>query len=110
MKTEKTPNYTPANEARIRELASTDGANAATAQVLADELGKSLRSVIAKMVRLDIGYQAKERTTKSGDPIVSKADLVSQIGAVVSGNLEGLDKAPKAALLAVARFAASHGE
>lgn len=107
MKATVTPNYTPEQEQLIRDAAAEFGANATTAERLAETLGKSRRSVIAKMVRMDIGYQAKVRTTKSGDPIVSKSDLVAAIGDVVAGNLEGLDKAPKAALIALANFAAN---
>lgn len=107
MAKDKVPNYTDAQVERIRALAAERGANAATAAILAEELGKTVRSVTAKMVRMDIGYAAKERTTKSGDPIVSKDDLVAEIGKVVEGNLAGLEKAPKAALQALARFAAN---
>ncbi len=107
MAKDKTPNYTDAQVARINELAAERGANAATAAILADELGKTIRSVTAKMVRMDIGYQAKVRTTKTGEPITHKDDLVAEIGRVVEGNLAGLEKAPKAALQALARFVAN---
>lgn len=101
---EKTPNFTPEQEARIRESAPH---NLASATELANEFGKTPRSVIAKIVRMDVGYQSKVRTTKSGDPVISKEKLVGQIANVVEGNLEGLEKAPKAALQALARFVAS---
>lgn len=102
MPKEKTPNFTPAQEQRIRDFTAENGANAASAAALADEFGKTGRSLIAKMVRMDIGYQSKQPTTKTGEPVTSKADLVAQIGEVVSGNLAGLEKAPKAALYAIA--------
>lgn len=102
-----TPNYTDAQVARINELVAERGANGETAAVLATEFGKTVRSVVAKMVRMDIGYTAKVRTTKSGEPITHKDDLVAEIGRVVEGNLAGLEKAPKAALQALARFVAN---
>jgi hypothetical protein len=105
MAKDKTPNFTEGQEQRIRDTAPH---NLASATALAVEMGKSPRSIVAKIVRMGVDYSSKVRTTKSGDPIVSKAKLVEQIGAVVGGNLEGLDKAPKPALQAVARFAAAH--
>lgn len=106
----KEPNYTAAQEQRIREAADQHGKlNASIAAGLADEMGKSARSVIAKITRMALPYATKEPTTKNGDPVVKKGDLVARIGEVVEGNLEGLDKAPKAALHALARFVAANG-
>jgi hypothetical protein len=99
MAKDKAPNYTPAQEQRIRDEAPL---NAEKATALGLEFGKSPRSVIAKAVRMNVGYTAKQPTTKTGEPIVKKADLVSEIGEIVSGNLDGLDKAPKPALVAIA--------
>jgi len=110
MKTEKTPNFTETQEARIREVASeqSDGKlNGALAAQLADEFGKSSRSVIAKITRMGVPYATKAPVTKTGEPVRSKEKIVAEIGAVVSGNLEGLEKAPKEALKAVAAFVAS---
>lgn len=108
MATVKAPNFTPAQEQRIRDFAAENGANVASATVLSAEMGKSPRSLIAKMVRMELGYVSKQPTTKSGDPVTSKTDLVASIATIVSGNLDGLEKAPKAALHALARFANSH--
>lgn len=105
MAKDKTPNFTEAQEARISETAPH---NLASATELAAEMGKSPRSLVAKMVRMGVAYERKQPTTKTGEPVVSKADLVEQIGAVVDGNLEGLEKAPKPALQAVARFVAAN--
>lgn len=107
MSKEKVPNFSAAQEQRIRDAADEGTLNADVAATLATEFGKTSRSVIAKIVRMGLPYATKQRTTKSGDPIVSKAKLVEQIGAVVAGNLEGLDKAPKPALQALARFASA---
>jgi hypothetical protein len=70
-------------------------------------MGKTARSLIAKIVRMDVGYARQTPTTKTGDPVISKAKLVEQIAEVVDGNLDGLDKAPKPALHALAAFARS---
>lgn len=104
MPKEKAPNYTEAQETRIREMAPL---NADKAAELGAEMGKSARSVIAKAIRMGVAYDRKQPTTKTGEPVTSKAKLVEEIGAVVAGNLEGLEKAPKPALHALARFVAS---
>lgn len=105
MAKEKVPNFSPSQEQRLRDAAAEGPLNLARATALGAEFGKSPRSVIAKIVRMGLPYAQKQRVTKSGDPVISKAKLVEQIGAVISGNLEGLDKAPKPALQALARFA-----
>jgi len=61
---------------------------------LAEELGKSQRSVIAKLSKMGI-YQAKARTTKTGDPIVSKLELLAQIEEALGIELPTLVKAGK---------------
>ncbi len=95
----KAPNFSEAQEQRIRD---TQPHNAESAALLAREFDKSNRSVIAKMTRMeDVVYNRKLPTTKSGDPVTSKADLVAAIGEIVSGNLDGLEKAPKPALFAL---------
>jgi hypothetical protein len=101
---DKTPNYTEAQEQRIRDEAPL---NKAKAEMLAAEFGKSLRSVIAKAVRMDVGYQRQQPTTKTGEPVTKKETLVSEIAAIVGANLDGLDKAPKPALHALAAWARS---
>ena len=49
-----------------------------TVDQLAEDLGKTTRSIIAKLSREGV-YQAQPRTTKSGEPVVSKTELVSTI-------------------------------
>lgn len=68
--------------------------------------------MIAKIVRMGLPYATKQPTTKSGDPIEKKEGLVAEIALVVSGNLDGLEKAPKPALVALRNFvaAASSGD
>ena len=96
-KTEKTPNYTAEQEARMREFTVINGE---TAQMLADEFGKDVRSVRAKAVRLGL-YQAKARVSKTGEPVERKEAIVAEIAALVGRNMEGLEKAPKEALKAI---------
>ncbi|MGB0593147.1 MAG: hypothetical protein ACPGIF_02715 [Flavobacteriales bacterium] len=49
-----------------------------TVDALAEEFGKTTRSIIAKLSREGV-YVAQPRTTKSGEPVVAKAELVAQI-------------------------------
>lgn len=61
---------------------------------LATELGKSKRSVIAKLSKLGV-YVRPPRTTKTGDPIISKAELVAEIEAKLEAEFPTLVKAGK---------------
>lgn len=49
-----------------------------TVELIADRLGKSARSVIAKLSSEGV-YKTPVRTTKTGDPIVKKEELVEDI-------------------------------
>lgn len=73
-----------------------------TVEALADEMGKSTRSVISKLSNLGI-YQAPERTTKAGKPIVRKSELVAKIGAAFGIEVPSLEKASKVDLEALAK-------
>lgn len=90
-------NYTEAQEARMAEF---DVIDAATAQELADEFGKNVKSVIAKAVRMGL-YKAKERTSKTGGKIETKEEIVAEISELVGKSLDGLEKASKQALIAI---------
>jgi len=100
---EKTVNYT---EAQAEEMAARYGAaqdteaREAVVQDLAQELGKNVRSIRAKLVRLKV-YVAKPRESKSGDKPETKEKIVSCIASQCHVNvaqLSGLEKATKAAL------------
>ena len=95
--------YTTAMERRIQESGTL---NQAKAEALAVEFGSGFsgRSVIAKAIRMGVAYERKVATTKTGGKIENKADLVAEIGKLVEGNLNGLDKAPKPALQAIRDF------
>lgn len=101
MKTEKQPNFTPEQEARIRELAPL---NQEKSRMLATEFGKTERSVTAKAVRMGVAYERKQPTTKSGAPVERKEAIVAEIAEMVGQSLDGLEKAPKGALQAVRNF------
>ena len=59
--------------------------------------GKSVRSIIAKLSREGI-YVSQPRVTKTGEPVVRKAELVAQINAHFQIDLPTLVKASKADL------------
>ncbi len=97
----KTPNYTPEQEAAITAASEAGVLNATVAAELAASMGKTTRSVIAKIVRMNLPYAVKAPTTKSGDPVTKKETIVSEIAALIGANLDGLEKAPKPALFAL---------
>lgn len=117
MATEKTPNYTLAQVAIMRDMYEAKGEplDLTDAEVLAsdprmnaaDGSPRKARSIVAKIGRELIPYQRKVAVSKTGEAIQSKLDIVAEIGKVVSGNLDGLDKAPKPALVAVLKALAA---
>ena len=84
MAKEATKNYTDEMVEHMTTLYVANP-NRETVDVLAKEFGKSVRSVIAKLSREGV-YIAQERKTKSGEPVVRKADLVSQLELTSSVN------------------------
>lgn len=89
-------NYTDEQVAHMVEVYSANPTRD-TVDVLAQELGKSVRSIIAKLSREGV-YIAQERKTKSGEPVVRKADLVAQLEVHFDAGLPSLVKASKADL------------
>ena len=69
------------SEELTREIIEEYAANPTrdTVDAIAERIGKSPRSVIAKLAAAGI-YQTPKRTTKTGEPIVKKEELVEQIG------------------------------
>lgn len=95
--TERTQNYT---EAQTLELVSEYKAGVAVEQ-LAAKLGKSTRSVVAKLSREGV-YQAKAKAT--GQARVKKAELVEILAGVCGvpcEQFESLEKANQAVLEAL---------
>ena len=71
-----------------------------TVQYLAEELGKTTKSIIGKLSREGV-YQRAVYTNKSGDAPITKVELVNNIAenlGIEVENLLGLDKSPKSAL------------
>lgn len=66
----------------------------ATVDRLAEEHGKSTRSIIAKLSSAGV-YQAPPRVSKSGEPITRKEDLVKEIGEWFGIEVPSLSKAGK---------------
>jgi len=86
-------NYT---EEMVNEMtaAYTENPTRETVDALAEQFGKTTRSIIAKLSREGV-YVAQPRTTKSGEPVVSKAELVSTIAAHFDIEIPTLVKAGK---------------
>ena len=75
-------------------------------EAIADALGKSVRSVVAKLSREGV-YRKKAYTTKTGDAVVKKdafADFIAEALALSEADAESLTKANKTALAKIADF------
>ena len=92
---EKAKNYTEEMVAEMTKL-YTANPNRETVDVLANKFGKTVRSV-AKLSREGV-YVAQPRITKSGEPVVRKAELVAQITTKLGEEFPTLVKASKADL------------
>ena len=68
-----------------------------TVEALAAEMGKTVRSIIAKLSREGV-YVAQPKVTKTGEPVVRKAELVAQLEAHFEVAIPTLVKASKADL------------
>lgn len=108
----KEANYSAAQETRIREAAASGPLNLDTAKALAAEFGggKTYRSVVAKIGRMELPYVKKVAVSKTGEPVVRKENLVSEIAQFVPGSLEGLEKASKPALVNIRNAFAAMSE
>ena len=90
---ERAKNYTEEMVAEMTKL-YTANPNRETVDVLANKFGKTVRSIIAKLSREGV-YVAQPRVTKSGEPVVRKAELVAQINAHFGVDFPTLVKASK---------------
>ncbi len=96
-------NYTPEMLAVIKGY---DAFNKATATEIAAKIGKSPRSVIAKIKSMGLSYTVQRPVRKDGSPVSRKADTVAAIAKALDMELEDLDglaKAPRSALIALLR-------
>ncbi len=97
--TAKIVNYTPEQTAAI----VADYTAGVSVESIAQSVGKTVRSVVAKLSREGV-YKAKERTTKTGEPITKKDMTADQIGALLAlteAEITSLTKANKTALLKI---------
>ena len=98
-KTSKTVNYTPEQTTKM----VADYQAGVTVDQIAETLGKSVRSVVAKLSREGV-YKRKEYKTKTGEPVVKKDAHADAIGAILrlpENDIESLTKANKSALKAI---------
>lgn len=92
----KTVNYTPEQTTSIVE----QYVNGATVESLAENFGKSVRSIVAKLSREGV-YKKKEYLSKTGEKPVKKdahADAIGLILALSEADTDSLTKANKNAL------------
>ena len=92
----KVVNYTPEQSAQM----VADYAAGVTVEQIAEKLGKTVRSVVAKLSREKV-YQKKEYKTKTGQTVVKKdahADAIGAILKLTEAETDSLTKANKTAL------------
>lgn len=94
--TAKAVNYTPEQTTKM----VADYADGVTVESIAQSLGKSVRSVVAKLSREKV-YVAKTYKTKSGEAVVKKdelADQLTSLAGLTEAEADSLTKANKTAL------------
>ena len=92
----KVPNYTPEQEASM----IADYQAGVTVEAIALTLGKTVRSVVAKLSRSKV-YTAKTYVSKSGEAVVKKDELADKIGSFLGASeaeIESLTKVNKTML------------
>lgn len=89
----RVPNYT---DEMVNAMVADyqDNPSKDTVAKLASEFNKSIRSIVAKLVREGV-YVAAPRVTKTGAPVIRKAELVAQIQDQLGIALPSLEKASK---------------
>ena len=100
--TAKTVNYTPEQTAKM----VADYQAGVTVESMAEALGKSVRSIVAKLSR-EGAYQKKVYKTKTGEAVVKKdawADYIGEALGLSEADTESLTKANKTALAKIADF------
>jgi hypothetical protein len=93
---EKIVNYTPEQTAQML----VDYSAGVTVEKIAESLGKTVRSVVAKLSREGV-YKKKEYVSKTGEKPVKKDAHADAIGAILhlsEGEIDSLTKANKSAL------------
>ena len=98
----KTVNYTP-DQTEKMIVQYQDGMSV---EAIADSLGKTVRSVVAKLSREKV-YVAKAYKTKSGETPIKKdvhADFIGEALGLTEADTESLTKANKIALMKIVDF------
>ena len=96
---EKVVNYTPEQTLKM----VTDYQAGVTVESIAESMGKTVRSVVAKLSREGV-YRKKEYVSKTGEKPVKKDVHADAIGAILrlsEGEIDSLTKANKSALKAI---------
>jgi hypothetical protein len=91
--------WTPEQSARVEQV-YTDAPTPETVESLAAELGRSSRSIIAKLSKAGL-YVKPPKRTKSGEVVESKEDKVERIAALLMvkpDRVRGLEFANKSTL------------
>lgn len=105
MATTKTANYTAAQVEQMLELYAEHGNEGL--DLIAERLGKSVRSVRSKLVR-EGAYQASPKAVKTPrDQGPSKKELLNQLEAIVGFDVTPLQGSTKAGIEALIDFAQS---
>jgi hypothetical protein len=100
--TAKTLNYTTEQTAKMVG----DYQAGITVEAIAEQLGKSVRSVVAKLSREKV-YVSKTYVTKTGEAVVRKdaqADFIAQALGLNEADADSLTKANKTALAKMVEF------
>lgn len=100
--TVKTVNYTPEQT----EKAKAEYAAGTSTEKIAEMLGKTTKSIVAKLTREGV-YKAKTYVSKTGEKPVKKDEHADAIGAIVTlseGEIDSLTKANKTALVKLVNF------
>ena len=95
----KSINYTPEQTQKM----VSDYQNGLSVEIIADNLGKTVRSVVAKLSREKV-YIRKEYKSKTGETPIKKDTHADAIGAILrlpENDIESLTKANKNALKAI---------
>ena len=96
---EKAVNYTPEQTAKI----IADYQAGVAVEQIAQAMGKTVRSIVAKLSREKV-YVAKQYVTKTGEKPVKKDVTADAIGAILrlsENDIDSLTKANKSALKAI---------
>lgn len=99
---DKTVNYSPEMTSKM----VADYTAGVSVEKIAEELGKTVRSVVAKLSREKV-YKAKEYKTKTGEVPVKKdahADFIGMALGLTEADADSLTKANKTALAKIADF------